>query len=136
MHAADRTSKSHSANGSKSVFSIKLGIILITCCVTFAVTLAGSRRVFISKASVNALQNGADIYSRSCARCHGPDGRAKTAKGKAVGAADLTSDDWQPDPARDLRIITNGKSDMPAFKRSLKAAEIQAVATYIRRFKR
>ena len=88
-----------------------------------------------AEASGNGYQNGAAIYARSCARCHGADGRAQTAKGKAVDAVDLTSPDWQPDLARDTRIVTKGKGDMPTFKRTLKPAEIQAVVTYIRRFK-
>jgi mono/diheme cytochrome c family protein len=70
-----------------------------------------------------------------CSRCHGPDGRANTRKGRSVGAADLTSDDWRPDTARDIRIVTRGKEDMPTFKAKLKPAEIEAVVGYIRRFK-
>ena len=63
------------------------------------------------------------------------DGRATTAKGRSLGATDLTSKDWSPDTARDTRIVTRGKEDMPSFKAKLKPAEIEAVVGYIRRFK-
>jgi mono/diheme cytochrome c family protein len=75
------------------------------------------------------------IYSRNCAECHGSDGRARTAKGKRAGATDLTSD-WNTDEARGIRIITNGKDEMPSFKKKLTAAEIRSVWNYVLRFKK
>src|SRR5439155_10758302 len=49
-----------------------------------------------------ATQKGAAaVYSQNCARCHGSDGRAQTAKGRQIKAVDLTSDDWSPDPGHD-----------------------------------
>ena len=84
----------------------------------------------------NAQRSGSAVYAQTCARCHGSDGRARTAKGRAVGATDLTSSAWSPDTARDTRIVTRGKEEMPAFKGKLKPAEIEAVVNYIRRFKR
>src|SRR5512134_3279945 len=53
------------------------------------------------------------IYERNCAECHGTDGRARTAKGKRAGATDFTSD-WNRDEARGIRIITNGRDEMPS----------------------
>jgi mono/diheme cytochrome c family protein len=82
-----------------------------------------------------AQRSGAAVYAQMCSRCHGLDGRANTPKGRAVGAADLTSNDWLPDTARDTRIVTRGKKEMPSFKSKLKPAEIEAVVNYIRRFK-
>ena len=81
-------------------------------------------------------RSGAAVYAQNCARCHGSDGRAQTAKGRAVGATDLTSSAWLPDTARDTRIVTRGKEEMPSFRAKLKPAEIEAVVNYIRRFKR
>lgn len=81
-------------------------------------------------------RDGAVVYSQNCARCHGLDGRARTAKGRAVGATNLTSNDWLPDTARDTRLVNRGKEEMPSFKGKLKPAEIEAVVSYIRRFKR
>ena len=85
---------------------------------------------------VEAQRGGAAIYAQNCARCHGADGRAQTRQGRSNDAVDLTSDDWTPDTARDTRIVTRGKGDMPAFGRRLSAAQVSAVVQYVRRFKR
>src|SRR5437764_12728517 len=76
----------------------------------------------------------AEIYAANCAACHGRDGRATTARGKRAGATDFTSD-WNHDEARGIRIITNGKGEMPSFKHKLSAAEIKSVFGYVSRFK-
>jgi mono/diheme cytochrome c family protein len=88
-----------------------------------------------SPTSAESLQSGAAIYAAHCATCHGSDGRARTAKGKRTGATDFTGD-WNTDEARGVRIITNGKSEMPSFKRKLKANEIKTVFGYVLRFRR
>ena len=85
--------------------------------------------------SGTSAAGGAEIYANNCARCHGSDGRANTAKGKQVGAVDLTSDEWTPNEARDTRIVTKGRGSMPAFKNRLTADEITSVVRYIVRFK-
>ncbi len=77
----------------------------------------------------------AEIYRASCATCHGSNGKARTAKGKRTGATDFTSD-WNTDPDRGFRIISNGKSEMPAFKGKLKPSEIRGVFNYVLRFRR
>lgn len=82
-----------------------------------------------------SLADGAVIYANTCARCHGADGRAQTAKGKQTGATDLTSGKWQPNDARDTRLVNNGKGKMPGFKGTLSDEEIKAVLMYVRRFK-
>jgi len=75
------------------------------------------------------------LFARHCAECHGVDGRAKTAKGKRAGATDFTSD-WNTDEARGIRIISNGREEMPAFKKKLTAQEIRSVWNYVLRFKK
>jgi mono/diheme cytochrome c family protein len=84
--------------------------------------------------TAEAFAGPAEIYAANCARCHGVDGRANTAKGKRVEATDFTSD-WNRDEARGIRIITNGKGDMPSFKKKLSAAEIKSVFGYVLRFR-
>ena len=85
--------------------------------------------------STSPIKSGAKIYAVSCARCHGADGKANTPKGRQTNAVDLTGEDWEPDDARDTRIITNGRGKMPGFKRSLKPDDIKSVVVYIRKFK-
>lgn len=89
----------------------------------------------VTTTTAETLQSGAAIYSAHCATCHGSDGRARTAKGKRAGATDFTGE-WNTDEARGIRIITNGKSEMPSFKRKLTANEIRSVFGYILRFRR
>jgi mono/diheme cytochrome c family protein len=118
---------------------IKTFIVLIS--VVFALTLltANSRHFRVSSANspVNIhAKSGADIYARSCARCHGSDGRAQTAKGRQTGATNFTSAKWTPNEARGIRTITNGKGNMPAFKGTLSAEDIRSVWAYVRGFKR
>ena len=72
----------------------------------------------INDTTAEAFAGGAEIFAANCARCHGADGKANTAKGKRVEATDFTSD-WNRDEARGIRIITNGKGDMPSFKKKI-----------------
>jgi len=109
--------------------------------VFFVGTLVGLSIYFFVEAPNSSVRSKpleereqAAIYSTNCAVCHGRDGRAKTAKGKRLGATDFTSD-WNTDEARGIRIITNGRSEMPSFKKKLSASEIRSVFAYIRRFR-
>jgi mono/diheme cytochrome c family protein len=73
------------------------------------------------------------LYVSNCARCHGSDGRAQTRLGRKLEADDLTTSHVKGmDRARVIRMITNGKGDMPSFKRKLTAAQISSIAEYIR----
>ena len=117
--------------------ALKLSLILSVALLGISTTtLFGKTGLTRGIVATKAKQrSGAAVYSQMCSRCHGADGRGNTPKGRAVGASDLTSNDWIPDTARDTRIVTRGKEGMPAFKGKLKPAEIDAVVAYIRRFK-
>jgi cytochrome c6 len=117
--------------------AIKLSFVVAVLFLGISVIALSPRTAMTTglSAAGESQRSGAAVYSQTCARCHGADGRGKTAKGRAVGASDLTSSEWVPDTARDTRIVTRGKEAMPAFKGKLKPAEIDAVVAYIRRFK-
>jgi len=83
---------------------------------------------------VSSALGPGDIYAANCAKCHGANGKAQTAKGKRAGATDFTSD-WNRDQARGIRIITKGKGEMPSFKGKLSPAEIQSVFGYVLHFR-
>jgi len=121
----------------RSRAAIKIALILATASLGISSTTLSNARGFAADAHSSdfAQRSGAAVYAQVCSRCHGPDGKGNTPKGRSVGAADLTSNDWMPDTARDIRIVTRGKEDMPSFKTKLKPAEIEAVVSYIRRFK-
>ena len=121
----------------RTLAALKVAAILaITSFGISAATLLNNNNIGMKDHLTDPLQrSGAAVFSQVCTRCHGSDGRAKTAKGRAVGATDLTSNKWTPNTERDTRIVTRGKEDMPSFKGKLTPAEIDAVVSYIRRFK-
>ena len=90
------------------------------------------------KSAPRAGRDAAAIYAKSCATCHGKDGRAKTFKAKFNHARNLTDAAWQADVS-DERIynsISNGRGKMPAFGKKLSEEEINGLVAYVRRFKR
>lgn len=78
-------------------------------------------------------QSGADLYKRSCAGCHGPDGSGKTAMGRTFKMKDLKSDEVQKMHDSELsNIIAKGKGKMPAYGSKLKDEQIESLVKYIR----
>jgi len=109
-------------------------VVVCTALGTTAFVFAGGSRPTAAGAVIERSFAQSVIYTANCARCHGADGRANTPKGKELDATDLTSD-WNRDEARAVRIVTNGKGDMPSFKKRLNARQIKSVVAYVRRFK-
>jgi mono/diheme cytochrome c family protein len=77
------------------------------------------------------------LFLENCIVCHGKNGRAHTFHGWLVGAQNLTRADFQSETsdAQIIHAITTGPGVMPAFGKKLSAAEIQALARYVRTFK-
>jgi len=79
------------------------------------------------------LQNGADVFNKRCAGCHGADGRGIV----STGTPNFTSRDLQA-KLTDRQIaetIRNGRSGrMPAFGTKLDDQQISALTAYIREF--
>jgi mono/diheme cytochrome c family protein len=81
--------------------------------------------------------DGGAIYKSKCAMCHGPDGAGQTTMGKNLKLRDLRSADVQKQTDAELvKIISDGKGKMPAYKGKLGAADIDAVVAYIRTLKK
>jgi mono/diheme cytochrome c family protein len=79
---------------------------------------------------------GLDHFDAHCASCHGSNGKAESDKGKAVRAADLTSDTIQSRSDAELfRVISRGVpgTAMPAFGKSHKPTEIWQTILFLRR---
>jgi mono/diheme cytochrome c family protein len=78
--------------------------------------------------------NPAALYSKSCASCHGKDGRGKTFKGRLTHARDLTNAAWQADVTdeRLFNSINNGKGKMLAFGKKYSESDINALVAYVR----
>jgi cytochrome c6 len=75
----------------------------------------------------------ASLFKTKCAMCHGADGKAQTAIGKADKIPDFTSPDVQKLSDDELAAtITNGKGKMPAYGKTLKPDQIKDLVAYIR----
>ena len=74
-----------------------------------------------------ARSPGAEIYSSNCATCHGATGQG----GVGPRLADVVVGRY-PDAADEIRVVTSGRSGMPAFSSRLSADEIRAVVEYTR----
>ena len=89
----------------------------------------------------NALQPAGDartIFDAKCAKCHGKDGRAKGIKAKMIHVRNLTDAAWQ-DNVTDERLfnsISNGRNEMPAFKKKLSESQIDSLVAYVRQFRK
>jgi cytochrome c6 len=80
----------------------------------------------------SANDTGRAAFKANCVSCHGADG-AGTPLGKSMEAPDLRSPEVQKKPDGDLsQTITEGKGDMPSFKRTLSAEQVHAVVDYVR----
>ena len=82
--------------------------------------------------------DAAALFAKNCAKCHGKDGRAKTFRGKLVGARDFTNADWQGRVTDDALAVSiaEGRGSMPSFKKRLSADEIKSLVAYVRQFKK
>ncbi len=107
---------------------IKLGIVS-------GFVAAGVFFVFSNSAKVNAAAAGEfassprSLYMSNCASCHGSNGKAETAKGRQLDADDISGG---TSTSKTVRLVTNGKGDMPSFKKRLTAAQIKSIANYVK----
>jgi mono/diheme cytochrome c family protein len=84
--------------------------------------------------SCSALaENGAEIYKKKCAACHGATGAGDTMIGKNLKIPSLRSSEAQERSDEELfHIIAKGRNRMPAFDRKLSREQIHDVVRYIR----
>jgi mono/diheme cytochrome c family protein len=75
-----------------------------------------------------------DIYNKKCAVCHGPDGAAKTAKGRKSKTKDvrlpevqkMSDQEWQ-------EIVVKGKGkNMDSFRKELTDDQVRGLVEYMR----
>lgn len=100
-------------------------------CIIAGLTTAAS--CMIASRVYSAPASGADTFKAKCAMCHGADGSGNTPMGKRFQIKDLRSPDVQKQSDADLTAyIANGKPPMPAYGKTLSAADIQELVAYIR----
>lgn len=115
----------------KKLKTITLASFVAFAALVFTIqTNAGLRGTSIKNAQANSAKT---VYLRNCARCHGADGLGQTELGRKFDVPDLVTEGKEISSAKARRIITNGKSDMPAFGKTLTKKQISSVAAYIRK---
>ena len=78
-----------------------------------------------------AQKDAKDLYLDKCSVCHGPDGTAKTAKGKKLKMKDVQQVKMSEDEM--IKIVADGKgTDMDAFGKDLSKEQIKGVVEYYR----
>jgi cbb3-type cytochrome c oxidase subunit III len=95
--------------------------------------------LILAPLSAFAAPDGKALFLENCASCHGEDGKADTELGNKYMAADFTSDSWKKEfggqRAKVKKVIEDGVkgTKMKAWKGTLAAPEIEAVATYVQK---
>jgi len=96
-----------------------------------------------SAAMTAAAADAKENYEKSCAKCHGADGKGQTKMGQKLGAKDYTDSKVQAEMKDDVafKSIKEGLKDKDG-KVLMKAAEdlsdadIRALVAYMRTFKK
>ena len=95
--------------------------------------------VCLSASGICLAQNNTDaksVFTKNCALCHGPDGRAQTPAGKNLKASDLTSPAIQSQSDTQIQnAIAKGKGKMPPYGPALGPKGLDAMVKYIRTLK-
>lgn len=93
-------------------------------------------------ASPAVFGDGAALYDKSCASCHGKDGAGATKMGKKAGAKDYTTAEGQKwTDAEGVKAILEGVKDgdkqkMKGYTGKITEAEAKDLVAYIRKFKK
>lgn len=118
------------------VFVFWVGVVVLSACAVVAASGASATSDSLKGRSQAA--RGREVYTSNCARCHGVDGMSHTSMGQMTEAPDLTDAAWQSrrSAARMIASVTNGRGEMPAFRRKLSRQEIAAAVAYVRTLRR
>lgn len=118
--------------------SFKAGVVPLVLFTACSAVCAGAvvYKTAANFASPSAF-DGAALFNRQCAQCHGRDGRARTKRGRQTHTRDITGAEWQDDVSdeRIFNSISRGKGKMPAFKK-LSDKNIDALVAYVRRLRK
>jgi mono/diheme cytochrome c family protein len=84
------------------------------------------------------LERGREVYGANCGRCHGADGAGRTRMAEVVEPPDMSDPAWQRQrsTSRMVASVSDGRGQMPAFKKKLTRQEIAAAVAYVRTLKR
>jgi cytochrome c oxidase cbb3-type subunit 3 len=118
------------------VFVFWAGVVVLSACAVAAAS--GASATSDSRRGGAQAARGREVYLANCARCHGGDGMSHTSMGQMTEAPNLTDAAWQSrrSNARMIASVTNGRGEMPAFRRKLSRQEIAAAVAYVRTLRR
>ena len=115
-------------------------LIALSLCTGYVLSTRGAASAPQNKKSGRKGQAAKteSVYQQNCARCHGADGRGDTRLGKIYNTPNLTESTLHSRFSdKELSaIITSGQGGMPGFKKNLSKAEIAALVSYVRRFRK
>jgi mono/diheme cytochrome c family protein len=99
----------------------------------------GAAALALLLAGSHALADGAALFVKNCAPCHGPKGKPNAKIARLLGVRDLTQS--RISAAEIERQILEGRQEgtrqvMPAFKESLKEEEVQALVQHVLRLRK
>ena len=83
-----------------------------------------------NKTSVEAANEGKELYEQICQACHMPD--AKGGAGAGTGVPALAGNAKLADKTFAVSTVWNGRGGMPRFAGMLTEAQVAAVLTYVR----
>ncbi len=91
--------------------------------------------VLLSNRIANAGETN-EVFMKSCASCHGKDGKAQTSVAKKLGVKDLSqsklTDEQIEQQIREGRPATQSSAKMPAYKDRLTAEEIKSLVAVVK----
>lgn len=106
--------------------------------ISMAAVVAFSLTVFTAKADDAKV-----VYEKTCAKCHGADGKGDTKMGKKLAVRDLTSAKVQSEITDDgaFKVIKEGKKDDKGVilmkpVEGVDDAGVKALVAYVRTFKK
>jgi mono/diheme cytochrome c family protein len=97
--------------------------------------LGFSAALGFSQVSWAANAGGKAVYDKSCASCHGADGKGNPAMTKVFGEKDLNVATKEVAGKKDdelLKAIVDGKGKMPAAGKTLGKSDQKAVLEHVR----
>ena len=96
-------------------------------------TITGAIFFLLGASGAWAQKDPKDLYLDKCSVCHGPDGTAKTAKGRKLKMKDVHLVLPKMGQEEMIKIVTDGKgADMDAFGKEFNKDQIKALVEYYR----
>jgi len=106
---------------------LKLGVVTSFLVIGACFVFSNPTQANISLAET--VTSPRSLYVQNCARCHGSNGKSQTDLGKKLEADDISG--GQITASKIIRTVTNGRKEMPSFRKKLSAAQIKSIAGYV-----